>query len=200
MRNVLAAAMIALCGSALADPGPGDEVSRSRGRGGGVVVLWPRIVPETEDPEVLALAARLQLRVQEAVAVGVVPNRIDVRPSPVRVCPMHGCRASSVGLLLGHQDGGCVAVAVVGPPGALPQRLVPLAGRVKMDADGLPFRDAPEGRVVITEFVPCGELEQQLDPAALGQLVGAPPVRSAQPGAPVTPAQVAPAPPGPGGP
>jgi hypothetical protein len=198
VRNVLAAALIGICGSALAASGPGDEVSRSRGRGGGVVVLWPRIVPETEDPEVLDLAARLQRRVQEAVSAGVVPNRIDVRPAPERVCPMHGCRASSVGLLLGHQDGGCVAVAVVGPPGPEPQRLVPLAGRVQMDAAGLPFREAPEGRVVITEFVPCAELELGLDPAALGGLVGAPATTApAGSGAPVTPAQTAPAPPAP---
>lgn len=180
MRNVLVPGWVLVTGlwllgvSAAAATGPGSEVSRTRGRGGGVVVLWPRIVPETEDPAMLALAARLQERVREAAAVGVVPNRIDVRPAPERVCPMNGCRATSVGLLLGHQDGGCVALAIVGPPGAEAQRLVPLAGSVGMDDAGLPFREAPEGKVVITEFVSCGELEQQLDAEALARLVGPP--------------------------
>ena len=186
MRNVLGAVLLVAALGSVAASGPGSEVSRSRGRGGGVVVLWPRIVPETEDPAVLALATRLQERLRDAATAGFVPNRNDVRPAPERVCPMNGCRATSVGLLLGHQDGGCVALAIVGPPGTESQRLVPLAGSVGMEDGSLPFREAPEGRVVITEFVPCGELEQQLDAEALSGLVGA------QAPAPAAPAGAAP--------
>lgn len=170
MRNVFALALLVVGMSASAS-GPGSEVSRSRGRGGGVVVLWPRIVPETQDPSVVGLATRLQERLLIAATAQAVANRVEIRPSPERVCPLNGCRATSVGLLLGHQDGGCVALAVVGPPGAETQRLVPLAGKFQMDDAALPFREPPEGKVVISEFVPCVELEQMLDEDALSRLV-----------------------------
>ena len=51
---------------------------------------------------------------------------------------------------------------------------VPLAGKVQMSDAALPFREAPEGKVVITEFVPCDQLEAQLDAAALSGLIGGP--------------------------
>src|SRR4051812_28885981 len=40
------------------------EISRSRGTAGGVVVLWPRIVPRSEDPAVLDLATRIQAKLE----------------------------------------------------------------------------------------------------------------------------------------
>lgn len=168
----------------------GPEVSRSRGRGGGVVVLWPRVVPETEDPTMIDLARRLQQRLADSATVTIPTNRVDLRPAPERVCPRAGCKATSLSLMLGHQDGGCALIALVGPPGPETQRLIPLVGRFQMDEPYLPFRTPPEGEVIVTEFVPCGELEQRLDPAALGLLL---PTASPQ-GAPASPAPASPTP------
>jgi hypothetical protein len=181
---------LAAATSALA-AGPGPEVSRSRGRKDGIVVLFPRIVPETQDATVVALAERLQTRLQQIAVTSVAPTRVDVRPSPERVCPLAGCRATSVGVMLGHQDGGCAALALVGPPGEEPVRLVPLAGKFAMDSASLDFRAAPEGKVVVSEFVPCAQLEQSLDGQALARLFGAP---AAEAGAEPAPAAPVPAP------
>src|SRR5688500_18623161 len=88
----------------------GPEVSSSRGRSGGVVVLWPRLVPEAEDPVIVDLARRLQQRVADAAAGSVDARRIDLRPAPERVCPRAGCKTTSLTLMLGHQDGGCALI------------------------------------------------------------------------------------------
>lgn len=162
-----------LTGAAVA-AGPGPEVSRSRGRTDGVVVLWPRLVPETEDATMVALAERLQTRVQQVAVTAAPPTRVDVRPAPERVCPMAGCRATSAALMVAHQDGGCAVLAVVGSPGRSPLRLVPLAGRFDLDAPTLEFREPPEGKVVVKEFVPCAAVEQSIDGAALAALFGTP--------------------------
>lgn len=178
--------------------GSGDEISHSRGRPGGVVVLWPRVVPETDDAEVAALAARLQTRLQAAAIASVPAAKIDVRPQPERVCPRSGCRAVSVGLMLGHQDGGCAALAVVGPAGPEAQRLVPLAGKFQMSDASLLYRAAPEGKVVVSEFVPCAELEASLDNDALSRLLQTTASPAPAPPAPAPPAPApAPAPPAP---
>lgn len=154
--------------------GDAAEISRSRGKKGGAVVLWPRLVPESADPVLADQAARVQALL--AQAVGQQAPAVDVRPAPERVCPLIGCRAASVGLLLGHQDGGCVAVAVVGPPGPEAQTLVPLAGSVEMVDPALPFRAAPEGKLIVREFVPCTELADRVAQSPeLGRLWTPPP-------------------------
>ncbi|MEQ1503847.1 MAG: hypothetical protein ABMB14_16520 [Myxococcota bacterium] len=170
----------------VADAGTGSEISHSRGKANGVVVLWPRVVPETDDPAITDLAKRLQARIQAAAATTVIPARIDVRPAPERVCPLSGCRSTSVGVLLGHQDGGCAALAIVGPPGVESQRLVPLAGKFQMTDAALEFRAAPEGKVTVSEFVPCASLEQALDNDAIARLLAptAPQTPAAAPAAP----------------
>jgi hypothetical protein len=163
----------------------GPEVSHSRGRNDGVVVLWPRLVPETEDPVIVDLARRLQQRVADTAAASVDARRIDLRPAPERVCPRAGCKTTSITLMLGHQDGGCALIGLVGPAGPEPQRLVPLAGKFQMGEPYLPFRSPPEGQVIVTEFVACAELEQLLDPAALRlMLPGSAPLSSSTPAAP----------------
>jgi hypothetical protein len=149
----------------------GPEVSSSRGKSEGVVVLWPRVVPETTDPVINDLANKLQQRLQASALQRVPERRVDVRPSPERVCPRSGCRGTSLTLLLGHQGGGCALLGIVGPPGPATQRLVPLVGLFDMEDPYLPFREAPEGDVVITEFVPCAEVESRLDPQALALLL-----------------------------
>lgn len=155
----------------LARAAPGDEISRSRGRTDGVVVLWPRVVPATTDPVILALAQRLQRRLGEVAEEAVDPDRVDVRPAPERVCPSRGCKATSIGLLLGHQAGGCAALAIVGPPDGGMMRLVPIAGKFDVPDASLPFRVPPEDKVVVTEFVPCAQLEMSLDVIATARLL-----------------------------
>lgn len=168
--NVLVVAAL-VAGFAEAHAANGAEISRSRGKPDGVVVLWPRIVPATTDPVVLAAAQRLQLRLQEIAGEEVDPTRVDVRPAPERACPVNGCRGTSLSVLLGHQDGGCAALAVVGPPDGAVQRMVPIAGKFQMTDAALPFRDPPEKKVVVTEFVPCATLDQSVDVLALAHLL-----------------------------
>jgi hypothetical protein len=162
-----AASVVGWSTPALAVTGAGPEVSHGRGKKGGVVVLYPRLVPETDDPTVRAVAAGVQEALAAQAATLVPPEKVDARPSPERVCPRDGCRAVSVSLLLGQMSGGCAAVALVGPPGPEPQRIVPLAGTVDVSGAGLPFRDLPENHVVVREFVPCDQLRGALDLPAL---------------------------------
>jgi hypothetical protein len=159
--------VVALAAVAWGATGVGEEVSHGRGRKDGVVVLWPRMVPETDDPLMRQVATALQDALATEVNAQYPAEKVDVRPSPERVCPREGCRALSVSVLLGHQLGGCAAVALVGPPGALAQRLVPLAGTIDLAGPGVPYRDRPEDHVVIREFVPCDKLAASLDAAAL---------------------------------
>lgn len=138
------------------------EISRSTGEAGGVVVLWPRILPKSEDPKVLELATRVQARLERIA--GKASSNVDRRPSPERVCPKgEGCRAASLGAVLATKGGGCAVVALIGPPGVKPVQLVPLSGTVKLDAETSPFREPPENLVVVQEFVPCDKLLADLD-------------------------------------
>ena len=159
---------------ALAGAPDGTEVSRSRGPRDGVVVLFPRLVPATDDEVMRSLASSIQDQVASIVreAVG-AETKVEVRPAPERVCPAQGCRAASVGLVLGHDGGGCAVVAVIGPPGPAEQTLVPLAGEVDVGEGPLAFRAAPESRIVVRELVPCSEIPARLDHAALEQAIRA---------------------------
>lgn len=144
-----------------------EAVTRSRGKPGGITVFWPRVIPAGTDPEVMGVAAALQERLQRIAdrAAPVAPR--DVRPAPERVCPRErGCRSASLGVLVGHQDGGCVAVALIGRPGAVPVQLVPLAGQVELASPTVPYRAPPESAVVVREFVPCGRLVDAVDDTA----------------------------------
>lgn len=160
--------MLALLWGASAEAaGDAPEISRSRGRPGGAVVLWPRVVPEAQDPALDELAAKLQQRLEGIALRTLGERRIQVRPRPERVCPLEGCRSVSLGVLLGHQGGGCVAVALVGPPGAEPMQAVPWAGTVELAVDSIPFRQPPEAHLTVREFTPCADLLLQLDDPAV---------------------------------
>jgi hypothetical protein len=162
--GILFAAATCLAHTALAYTGDAPEISRSPGRVGGVVVLWPRIVPATEDPGLQELAVTLQQRLR-AIAEKAKPGAlIDVRPSPQRACPIEaGCKGVSIGVLLAHDQGGCAAVATVAPAGTAPSTLVPWAGSVKLLSFETPFRDAPEKRVSIADFSSCDDLATELE-------------------------------------
>ena len=101
----------------------------------------------------------------DALAARTVPEaRVSVRPRPERVCPQQGCKGVSLGAVLGHQEGGCFAVALIGAPNGGSVQLVPWAGKVLAPRGGqVPFRSPPESRLMVTEFVPCQDLLGLLD-------------------------------------
>lgn len=142
-------------GLALAGNGrDGDEISRSRGPRRGVVVLWPRVVPPTDDPVVRDLADRMQDRLYAAAAKVVPYRRVDVRPEPERVCPREGCRVPAVSVTIGHREGGCAIVGQLQPPGATAPIIWTIAGEVEQ-VEPLRFRDPPESALLVREFAPC---------------------------------------------
>ena len=148
----------------------GDDpvVSRSRGKPGGSVVLWPRIVPESNDTQITELAVKLQQRLSSMANRHISDKKFSVRPMPERVCPQNGCKAIAIGVMLGHQAGGCVAVAMISEPGSEEvTMLVPWAGSVDLRARSIAFRQPPEGKLSVSEFVPCETLLDNLDDQAV---------------------------------
>lgn len=135
------------------------EISRSVGVRGGVVVLWPRIAPRSDDPAVRAIASAVQQRLR-AVAERALPGRaIDVRPEPERVCPRQGCAAMTVGASLFHTPrGGCTVVALVSGAGMSPQRLLQWVGNVTLRESIVPYREPPEGRMVAEDMARCADV------------------------------------------
>lgn len=141
-------------------PGFDDRISRSRGQEGGVVVLWPRVIPASDAPIVHEAAHILQDRMV-AAAKKVYPGRpIDVRPSPERVCPQAGCLGLSVGaVLMHHESKGCAAVLLTGQPGRSDSTLTPWMGELTLRSTSAPFRgDPPESFVRVKDFASCRQL------------------------------------------
>ncbi len=149
----------------------GPEISRSRGPRGGVVVLWPRIVPEEAPPDLRAMAGRLQARLYAAAATVLGTRRVEIRPEPERTCPERGCRAVAASLVLGHRDSGCVLLLALGEPDGGPVRLRQIAGAVDIDRPVLQFREPPERGFVITEFASCASLEAVFEDEAVARAV-----------------------------
>lgn len=133
----------------------GDEISRSRGRPDEILVLYPRVVPATDDAAIHALARRAQDRLGRIAASLPSAPVVSQRPFPERTCPAQGCRGLSVGLLLAHEAGGCAGVVLVTPRGPSAARLVPWVGRTRPVVLASPWRVAPESEVIIEEFVLC---------------------------------------------
>ncbi len=154
---------LGLAGAAAAKDGA--EISATRGSAKGTLVLWPRVV--TQEPAILPLARVLQDRLQTVVARVGPAALVRVRPEPERACPLQGCRGVSVGVLLGAEGGGCVAVAWVGAPAGGPVTLVPWAGSVELSRGEIGFREPPESVVTVREYVPCDGLSDHLQDAAL---------------------------------
>lgn len=136
----------------------GPEISHSKGAAGGIVVLWPRIIPGTIAEENAAIAAQVQAKVK-AVAEKALPGRpVDVRPKPERVCPKAGCDAMSINVLFTRNSTACVAVAIINAPGTSSTKLIPWGGTVELKSDTIQFRDMPENFVKIKDYVPCDQL------------------------------------------
>ena len=124
-------------------------------------MFWPRVIPKTDDATITGYAKQLQQRLV-AIASKKYEGKIDMRPSPERVCPQTGCKASTLGVLLTHRGGGCTAIALVSKPGKAPARLVPWAGVVELAKDTVEFRAYPESQVTINDAVPCDKLLEAL--------------------------------------
>lgn len=160
-------------GAALAADAP--EISRSVGVEGGVVVLWPRVIPRSDSATTRAAAFVVQ-RELARLAAEVLPGRaIDVRPEPERVCPQQGCATWTVGAVLVHQGDACVVVATVSGPGRSAATLVPWAGAVDLKGASVPFREPPESLLSIRDFQACNALGAPLAAggAAVGQALAA---------------------------
>lgn len=155
--------LVLLAAMAAADGGDAPEISRSRGPRDGVVVMWPRVVPGSEDPQLDQLTAELrQHLVQIAGQVASDDVRVDVRPAPERACPRKGCRAATVGAVLAHEGGGCAVVGLVTRPGTGGTVLVPWAGDVDLGPGVQTFREPPESLLTVQDFVPCDQLSAAL--------------------------------------
>jgi hypothetical protein len=146
--------------SATRDDAP--EISRSRGREGGAIVLYPRVIPRGDDPELTKLAELVQKRLG-SIAASMHGDVVERRPAPERVCPREGCLARSYGAVVAKNAGGCTVVAVVGDPGPEPLQLLPWAGGVRLASERVAFREPPESAITVTEHAKCAELLEALE-------------------------------------
>jgi hypothetical protein len=141
------------------------RVSRSAGEAGGVVVLFPRIIPAEAFDSTRMIAGLVQQRAQELVERTLAGRPIDVRPEPERTCPKAGCAAVALGVLIVRQGDGCAVVGFVMPPGTSdPTTLVPWTGDLTLKQTTIPFRAYPESEVVVSDYGPCDDL-----PGSLGE-------------------------------
>jgi hypothetical protein len=159
----VSALALALASRPAAAFGDGPEISRSRGRKGGIVVLWPRVIAEA------GVGHDDAVKVQNALADmarRLVPAAVvDVRPEPERVCPKEtGCRGISIGAVLAEKDAGCAVVATVSVPGPSPTTLVPWVAEVgfRNKKMTIPFRNPPEAELIVNDFAPCADLDASL--------------------------------------
>ena len=145
-----------------------SRISTSVGEEGGVVVLWPRVVPADDAGSLSSVAASLQERLR-TIAEKALPGRPqDVRPEPERACPYRGCKGVSIGAVLAHAGQGCAVVAIVSRPGQSAANLVAWTSGTKVRASVVPFREPPESKIEVSDYRPCQELESDLaerDPA-----------------------------------
>jgi hypothetical protein len=171
-----------LGGPALAGDSP--QISRSVGEPGGVVVLWPRVIPATDTPATRHAAALVQAQLRKLVAETLAGRPVDTRPEPERVCPQAGCKAMTVGALLIHSGDACAVVALISGPGRAPATLVPWAGRVDLKRVSIGFREPAESYVTIRDFQHCSAL---VEPLKAGEAVVKQAIVSASRAAAVTP-------------
>ena len=159
---IAAALLVSLPALALGD---GPEISRSLGKKGGVLVLWPRLLHEGVQVEGdVANAAAAQVQAALVKIAQSLNERVDVRPAPERVCPKEtGCRATALGAVVVVQGEGCAVVATISAPGASPAKLVPWVSKQTLKGKEVAFRKPPEAAVQVTDFTPCGELAAALE-------------------------------------
>lgn len=162
-RLVVLASFLAATSTAQARNAP--EISRSTGVRGGVVVLWPRVIPRSERESSRAVARAIQAKLVALVGDAVPGRPVDVRPEPERVCPRQGCKAMSAGALLIRKENKCVVLGLVSRWGKAPFTMIPWIGKVTLAKEVVPFREPPESEVTIVDWVPCDQVETQLGSA-----------------------------------
>ena len=176
----------------------GPEISHSKGEVGGVVLLYPRIIPSSIADENAPLAAQIQQHVKASIERALPGKPIDVRPKPERVCPQEGCDGMPINVLFNRNGNSCMVVALIGTPGANPVRLMPWAGTTEFKSDSVPHRDPPENQVVIKDYVPCDAVIQAMTDnnsfieAAISSYAGAAAAPAAAPAPAPSAAQPAP--------
>lgn len=138
------------------------EISRSVGEAGGVVLLWPRIVPRDARESMRVVATDVQAKLRALIQQAAPSRAIDERPEPERVCPRSGCVAPSVSALLVRSGDGCALLLMTSAPGTTPTRLVPWIAEATLDQTMVPFRDPPEASVHVRDFARCEGLSGQL--------------------------------------
>lgn len=137
------------------------EISKSVGQEGAVVVLWPRLVPRTEEADLKEIASLAESRL--GVLASELGVEVEKRPEPERACPRPaGCRAVALSAVVTKKQSGCAIVATVAKPGASPTTLVPWVGKVELARPTVPFREPPESEITVTEFASCEELRAAL--------------------------------------
>lgn len=141
------------------------EISRSRGPKGGVVVLWPRVWPKSDDATTRDLATKVQQRLQVLAKRAAGARTVELRPEPERACPKKGCEATAVSAVVVVRDKACAVVAFASGPGTSPGHLLPWAGKVELASDVVPFREPPEERVKVVDHVPCATVLDGVDDA-----------------------------------
>ena len=154
----LALSALLLAWPALGGSRDAPEISRSVGVQGGVVVLWPRVIPATDAPVPRNAAWAVQRHLAQRVAEALPGRPVDIRPEPERVCPQAGCQGVAVGALVVHHNLGCAVVALVSRPGRSDQVLVPWAGDVQLKQPRVPFREPPESHITVRDFQRCDAL------------------------------------------
>lgn len=140
------------------DPKYRDKrVSSSAGVEGGVVILWPRIVPATIADENRQLTSSLQQHVRSLVEKTLPGRPLDIRPEPERVCPRTGCKGVSINILFHRNNTGCVAIALINAPGTSDTQMIPWAGGIefKQGQTSVPFREPPESHVTVKDYALC---------------------------------------------
>jgi hypothetical protein len=132
------------------------HTTREIGEPNELLILWPRIVPrDSVAPSVAKIA---QSHAASLARVTVSDRPIDVRPAPERSCPRTGCEATTLGILLAGDDRGCIAVAMVTPPGVSETTLLPWGGQVLIKDIKIPFGQPPEAQIRIQSSAPCDTL------------------------------------------
>ena len=142
--------------------GDGPRISTSRGPEGGVVVLWPRVIPSATAARVSEQARSLQRTLRQIVARARPGVAIELRPEPQRACPQAGCLAIAVSLVLVHREDGCAAAVTVSPPGRVPGRLLAWSHGVQVRSASVPFRSPPESQLSVRDYRRCDSIVSEL--------------------------------------
>lgn len=139
------------------------RISSSAGETGGVVVLWPRVVPGEGVDWLRENMVVVQKRLRQIAERVYVNAPVDVRPEPQRTCPKQGCAGVALGALALWSGNGCTILALVSPPGQEPTSIIPWSGKVELKKQSVAFRSPPEDQVTTEDMVPCDKISETLD-------------------------------------